>query len=126
MEPWRAVGAHNRGVEAQNGAMKGRGRSQQRCGVSKLSRGRFVDQCPQIRITLMRGRVRIRIRMTLKSGIRIRIRLKVKRRVRIHIIVFRIGNNYHNKNLNRTIFFYLLYFSTTNTVYRYNNLESME
>ncbi len=66
MEPWRAVDAHNGGVEAQI-----------------QSNGGSVDPRLQICITMIRSRIRIRIRIILKS--RIRIRINVKRRLRIHI-----------------------------------------
>jgi hypothetical protein len=66
MEPWRALEAHNGGVEAQQGARK------------------YVYQWwSQIHITLMRNRIRIRIKV--KSPIRIRI--QVKRGIRIRILI---------------------------------------
>jgi hypothetical protein len=40
-------------VEAQNGAIKGCGRSQLRPVSAKWSRGGFLDQWSQIRVTLM-------------------------------------------------------------------------
>jgi hypothetical protein len=62
--------ADNGGLMAQNGAY----------GL-KMEPWRSVDQWSQIRITLMRSRIRILIK--LKS--RIRVYNKVKSRIRIHI-----------------------------------------
>jgi hypothetical protein len=80
-----------KGRRLKNGDMEG-------CGGAKWSFQRSIDQWSQIRITLMR--IRIRNRNKVKSWIRIRIkvkrwiqiRIKVKRGIRIHIIVFRIRN----------------------------------
>ncbi len=46
MEPLGVVDAHNEGMETQNGALEGL---------------YSVDQCSQIRITLMRSRIRIHL-----------------------------------------------------------------
>jgi len=84
-KPWRAVDAHNGGVEARNGAMEG-----------------VYCVCPwsQIFITLRSSRIRIRnhikvkgrIRIGIKVKGRIRIRIKMKGRIRIRIKVMRIRN----------------------------------
>jgi hypothetical protein len=58
IEPWRAVDAHKRGLEARNGALDG------------------IYQWSQIPITLMRSRIRIRIRNKVKGWIRILIEVK--------------------------------------------------
>jgi hypothetical protein len=76
--------------------VKGRGRSKWRYGGAKWSFQGPVDQWSQIRITLIRSRIRIRnnvkrwIRIRIKVKRWIQIRIKVKRGIRIHIIVFRI------------------------------------
>ncbi len=57
-----------RTLKAQNGAMEDRGRSQERRGSSKWSRGGSVDYWSHIRITLLRSRIQIRI--TVKTRIR--------------------------------------------------------
>jgi hypothetical protein len=77
MEPWRAVGSHSGGVEAQNGALEGLELPQWRRGSSKWSTGGPVDNGGRrFASLLMRSMIRIRIRMNMK--IRIRIRFKVK------------------------------------------------
>jgi hypothetical protein len=77
MEPWRAVGAHNGGLEAQQWSP----------GGLKTKQG------SQIRITLMRSRIWIcikvesRIRISTKVESWIRIRITVISWIRIHITV---------------------------------------
>ncbi len=66
MEPWRAMDTHNgggEGVDAYNGGVDGRRRSQWRRGGIKWNPGRCVDQWwSQIRITL-KSRILIRIKV---------------------------------------------------------------
>jgi hypothetical protein len=80
-------GSKNGAVDANNGAVEGRRRSQWRRGGIKWNPGRSVDQWwSQIRITLMRSRIQIRIQV--KS----RIRIDVKRCIRIRIFIKLCGS----------------------------------
>jgi hypothetical protein len=58
---------------------------------SEWSPGGSVNQCSQIRITLMRSRIRIRTKM--KSSIRIRSKVKSWIRIRIKVMRIRPGRN---------------------------------
>jgi hypothetical protein len=53
-----ALSQNSEALEAQNRAVKGRGRFQLRPGDSQWSTGGSIDQWSQISITLMRSRIR--------------------------------------------------------------------
>jgi hypothetical protein len=72
-------------VEAQNGAIKGRGWSQWRRGGSKWSPERSTDHWSQIGITSMRSRVRIWIPIRIEVTRRIRIRILEKSGIRLKV-----------------------------------------